>query len=89
MSFFFLLFCVLFPRLTLLVCYFFFDIPANTTPFWIDALGFFLFPRILIAYWGYNLNVSFLWLLALIGMELWEKKNSQPSQSESNNPDEE
>lgn len=56
------------PRLTLACCYIFGFMPANTSPFAVDVICFFLFPRFLIAYWAYELGLHpLIWILFIVG----------------------
>ena len=76
MSFFYLLFCLIFPRGTLFVSWLLFSLPNNDTPFWLEALGFLFLPRVLIAYWAYQLDASFIWIALLLWAEYKEKEQS-------------
>lgn len=62
----FLILVLFFPRITLLFSWITNNIPMNDTPFWADALMAFMFPRFLVAYWGYELNVHMIWIVALV-----------------------
>ena len=76
MSFLYLLSSWIFPRGTLFVSWLFFSLPYNTTPFWLEILGFLFLPRDLIAYWAYQLDESFVWIALLLWAEYKEKEQS-------------
>lgn len=50
----FLVLGLLFPRITLLWCYFVAGIPTNDTPFALDVMASVFAPRLLIAWWAYH-----------------------------------
>lgn len=65
MDFYFLLFSLFFPRITLLVYFLLERFPHNTLPLWLDAvLGIFI-PRVLILIFIYqNIGTNNIWFIA-------------------------
>mgnify|MGYP001600007658 CR=1 FL=1 len=61
MSVAFLVCGLLFPRLTLLWCWFMGTMPANPTDHTTDVVCAILAPRLLIAYWTTETNTSVMW----------------------------
>ena len=70
MSTLFMVFALLFPRITLLVTWLFGTMPVNDTPFWADALATLFAPRFLLAYWAYGLHEHIVWvaLFVIVGI---------------------
>ncbi len=70
----FLWFSLLFPRLTLLICFLAGEMPANETHILIDVFGAILFPRALIAYWIYDTypTISPMWVVVFVVLQLME-----------------
>jgi len=69
MDFYFLLFSLFFPRITLLAYFLMERFPQNTLPLWVDAvLGLFV-PRILILMFIYqNMGTDNVWFIAHLVM---------------------
>lgn len=65
----FLVFGLIFPRLTLLVCYLNHSVPLNNVPFWGDFFLTLLVPRFLIAFYIYlNMgNCNWMWAYIVVG----------------------
>lgn len=68
----FLILGLIFPRLTLFVCWLTGSIPANTTPFALDVIGALFLPRFLIAVWAYEAHVHIGWVVAYVVLGLAE-----------------
>lgn len=62
----FLVMALLFPRLTLLYCWLFDHMPANTTPFGADLIGAIFAPRLLVGYWTYDAGVHPIWTVLYV-----------------------
>lgn len=68
----FLLTSLLFPRLTLLLCWLTGAIPPNSTPLFVDIIMGSAFPRFLIAFWAYEAHVDELWIAAHVVVGIME-----------------
>lgn len=66
MSTLFLVCSFFFPRQTLLLTWLFFRMPDNPTELGLDILGAIIAPRLLISYWLYSADQSFI-LVGLFG----------------------
>lgn len=67
MSSMFLILSFFFPRITLFVTHYWGTMPPNSTPFELDVIGAILAPRLLIAFWTYELpEVHIAWTVAFI-----------------------
>lgn len=75
----FLVFSLLFPRLTLLWCYLTSGIPINSTPVAVDVVGSIFVPRFLIAFWTYEAHTHIAWTLLFVLFGLAELGGSRAS----------
>jgi hypothetical protein len=65
----FLVFALLFPRPTLLVCWLCGTLPTNDTPFAADVLGALLAPRLLLGWWTHaDATVHPVWTALFVGL---------------------
>jgi hypothetical protein len=62
MSDYILFFGLFFPRITLALCFINNQVPINSTPFILDCIGSLFFPRLLIAFWAFELGEHPLWI---------------------------
>lgn len=69
----FLVFSLLLPRPTLLICWLFGVLPYNTTPFIIDVFTSIFVPRVLILVWIYDIQGLSMWFFAhlVVGGVVW------------------